>query len=69
MLFLDLLEQRPKDAPPVSDALKLCTHRPEVYGEPFMLAMQEIMQGPSSWSIGERELFAAYTSSINRCRY
>jgi len=25
------------------------------------------MRGPSEWSVGERELFAAYTSKLNQC--
>jgi hypothetical protein len=27
------------------------------------------MRGPSEWTVGERELFAAYTSYLNRCPY
>lgn len=68
MLFLKVLEAKHAGAK-VSDALKLCSHRPALYGAPFLTAMQDVMQGPSEWSVGERELFAAYTSSLNRCRY
>jgi len=25
------------------------------------------MRGPSTWSVGERELFAAFTSRLNQC--
>ena len=27
------------------------------------------MRGPSSWTVGERELFAAFTSSRNQCQF
>src|SRR5215217_5773875 len=27
------------------------------------------MRGPSEWSIGQRELFAAFTSYLNECQY
>jgi len=27
------------------------------------------MRGPCEWTVGERELFAAYTSYLNQCPY
>jgi AhpD family alkylhydroperoxidase len=27
------------------------------------------MRGPSDWSVGERELFAAFVSNLNQCRF
>jgi len=27
------------------------------------------MRGPSDWSAGERELFAAFVSSLNQCPF
>jgi len=26
-----------------------------------------VMRGPSEWSVAERELFAAFVSSLNQC--
>jgi hypothetical protein len=26
-----------------------------------------VMRGPSQWSVGEREIFAAYVSQLNQC--
>jgi hypothetical protein len=28
---------------------------------------QAVLRGPSPWSVGERELFAAFTSKLNQC--
>jgi len=28
-----------------------------------------VMRGPSDWSVGERELFAAFVSSLNQCPF
>ena len=30
---------------------------------------QAVMRGPSEWSIGERELFAAFVSRLNQCDF
>jgi hypothetical protein len=27
------------------------------------------MRGPSEWTVGERELFAAFTSRLNQCPF
>ncbi len=53
----------------VSDILRVLTYRPELFGAPFSQLLQEVMRGPSSWSVGERELFAAFVSSQNQCRF
>ena len=51
------------------DVLKLLNYRPEYFGTPFNDLLHDVMRGPSDWSTGERELFAAYTSSLNRCMF
>jgi hypothetical protein len=28
-----------------------------------------VMRGPSEWTVGERELFAAFTSKLNQCPF
>jgi AhpD family alkylhydroperoxidase len=30
---------------------------------------QEVMRGPSSWSVADRELMAAYVSRVNACEF
>ena len=50
---------------PLPDAAKINLYRPEFYGDPMKRLTQAAMRGPSSWSIGERELMAAYVSAAN----
>ncbi|UVO10716.1 alkylhydroperoxidase AhpD family core domain-containing protein [Mycobacterium sp. SVM_VP21] len=52
---------------PVVDAVKLAFYRPEFYGGGPLT--NEAMRGPSVWTIGERELMAAYVSKANDCPF
>jgi hypothetical protein len=45
---------------PVPDAVKLVTYRPDFYGTPMKEVTHEAMRGPSAWSVGDRELMAAF---------
>jgi hypothetical protein len=49
--------------------LKTLYYRPELFGKPFSDALDLAMRGPSDWSAGERELFAAFVSSLNQCPF
>jgi hypothetical protein len=49
--------------------VKTLLYRPELFGRPFSLALDTVMRGPSEWSAGERELFAAFTSQLNQCPF
>jgi hypothetical protein len=51
------------------DIEQVMCYRPKLFGKHFLVAVHEVMRGPSSWSAGERELFAAFVSSKNRCQY
>ena len=42
---------------------------PELFGRPYSDALELALRGPSDWSEGERELFAAYVSSLNQCLF
>lgn len=54
---------------PVVDAVKLVTYRPDFYGNPMKHLTQETMRGPSPWSVGDRELMAAFVSKVNECEF
>ena len=49
------------------DVVRTMSYRPELFGRPFSAALQRVMRGPSDWSVGERELFAAFVSRQNQC--
>jgi hypothetical protein len=49
--------------------LKTLQYRRELFGEPFSNALDVALRGPSDWSEGERELFAAFVSSLNQCPF
>jgi uncharacterized peroxidase-related enzyme len=53
----------------VPDVLRIILYRPEFFGQPYYVWTQAIMRGPSAWSVGQRELFAAFTSHLNQCQY
>ena len=49
--------------------LKTINYRPELFGRPFSDALDEAMRGLSDWTAAERELFAAFVSSLNQCPF
>jgi hypothetical protein len=51
------------------DVVRTMSYRPELFGRPFSAALQRVMRGPSDWSVGERELFAAFVSCRNQCPF
>ncbi|MDB4959425.1 MAG: hypothetical protein JWO36_6994 [Myxococcales bacterium] len=54
---------------PAPDVIKTLKYRPEFFGDPMSSLFQEIMRGPSEWSIGDRELMAAFVSKTNECEF
>jgi hypothetical protein len=49
--------------------VKTLHYRSELFGVPFSNALDIAMRAPSDWSAGERELFAAFVSSLNQCPF
>src|SRR5262249_18437174 len=49
--------------------LRILWYRPQFFGRPSGVFEQSVMRGPSDWTIGERELFAAFISAKNVCRF
>lgn len=50
---------------PLPDAAKVTFYRPGFYGAKAKAFTHEAMRGPSPWSVGDRELMAAYVSQVN----
>ena len=42
-------------------------YRKEFFGRAFSQLTQQVMRGPSPWTVGERETFAAFVSRLNQC--
>jgi uncharacterized peroxidase-related enzyme len=54
---------------PAPDAAKLVFYRPDFYGARAKEFTHEAMRGPSDWSVGDRELMAAYVSQVNESAF
>jgi len=48
---------------------ELVFYRPDFYGARAKEFTHEAMRGPSSWSVGDRELMAAYVSKVNESAF
>jgi len=42
-------------------------YRKDFFGRPWTELTQQVMRGPSAWTVGERETFAAFVSRLNQC--
>jgi AhpD family alkylhydroperoxidase len=50
---------------PVPDAARITFYRADFYGTHAKKLTHEAMRGRSTWSVGDRELMAAYVSKVN----
>jgi len=64
-----LAEMRARNGAEPLGVVKTLLYRPDTFGRPFSEALEVVMRGPSDWSPGERELFAAFTSLLNQCPF
>jgi hypothetical protein len=54
----------------LSEMMKVVLYRPNFFGFPFMAACNAVLhEQPAFWTQGERELFAAFASNLNKCKY
>jgi hypothetical protein len=53
----------------VPDVVKVNHYRADFYGTPMREVAQEAMRGASAWSVGDRELMAAFVSKVNECEF
>jgi hypothetical protein len=51
------------------DVIRLLMYRPEFFGTAINEVFHEALRGPSEWSVGERELMAAFVSKTNECEF
>lgn len=54
---------------PVPDVVKTLFYRRRFFGHWQSRLTQQVMRGPSAWTVGERELFAAFISRLNQCPF
>jgi hypothetical protein len=53
----------------IPDVVRTLRYRRHLFGAPHAAHTQAVMRGPSEWSVGERELFAAFVSKVNQCHF
>jgi hypothetical protein len=51
------------------DVVKTLMYRPAFFGGAMGDLFQEVMRGPSEWSVADRELMAAFVSKVNACEF
>ena len=66
-LFLRVLRVASGFQPP--DVIKTASYRPEIFGRAFGPVAHDVLRSSSTWSVGELELFGAFTSKLNQCRF
>jgi hypothetical protein len=54
---------------PVPDVVKVLLYRRDFFGDHFSQLVQATLRGESEWTVGERELFAGWTSKLEACEF
>jgi hypothetical protein len=66
-LILRFIKLVSKMEPP--DVVKTLFYRPDFFGDRFSELVQGCLRGDSFWTVGERELFASFTSRLEACHF
>jgi hypothetical protein len=61
-LLIRLIEKVARTELP--DVTRTMNYRSGFFGGPYAALLHSLMRGPSEWTVGERELLAAYTSYL-----
>lgn len=51
------------------DVVRTLRYKAHLFGAAHSAHTQAVMRGTSEWSVGERELFAAFVSRLNQCHF
>jgi hypothetical protein len=51
------------------DVVRTLRYRRHLFGQPHSAHTHAVMRGASEWSVGDRELFAAFVSRMNHCHF
>jgi hypothetical protein len=54
---------------PVPGVVRTLFYRTDFFGARMRPLTHDAMRGPSAWSVGEREIFAAFVSRLNQCEF
>lgn len=66
-LFLSFVRWSSGEEP--VDVLKTLHYRSDFWGRAYSDLLHDVMRGPSDWTPGERELFAALTARLSDCEF
>jgi hypothetical protein len=53
----------------VPGSVSVVSYRRNFFGKHFARCVQEALRTGGEWSVGELEIFAAFVSHLNRCRF
>ena len=53
----------------VPGSVSATSYRRNFFGKHFARCVQEALRAQGEWTVGELEMFAAFVSRLNRCRY
>jgi len=53
----------------VPGSVSVVSYRRNLFGKHFARCVQEALRAREEWSVGELEIFAAFVSRLNQCRF